>query len=566
MELNMAKGAEFDGRRFALTLLALVVATVVIKAAAVYLGVSWLTPQLLVLSLLMVSTQMGASGRKMLLYALGCVVALTLLAGAIPDATWDGNMYHKPAIVALHDGWNPWLFPEFSDWLKTRDEVYYAANVWQNNENSLWISHYPNLSWLYSAALMDVGFGWESGKSLSLILAVALYAYASQMLRQYELSTTSRTLISGLLVLCPPWIVQVVTNYVDGVTYVASTLIVVGILDKDRCVEVDSIIWCGLIILAGVKFTGALYAVLFVVPFLVIRRPSLRQICGWTLVGALALSHPYLNHLASGLNIGYPVTGSDRVLSGQVEEDVAHKVSLVALTRSLLARTSNGFEYSGEKVPGTLHAGEIGAAGSPDARHGGFGPWYSLALVFCFAAVVFAAYAGVRRKGIERKALMLLGAALFLAICTLIHPAAWWARYVPFFYTGVLLLAIFALTSGLPTARRLGMLSLIVLAGNAFLVMMGAAGYAKSYAIKKGYAVDRQVAATMSRDPKILVRAPEFVAFASLYHLRNSLGIQELMYEPADLGTSPGCTSGQSLGIWIGLAQFCEAPRNDIGQ
>ena len=64
---------------------------------------------------------------------------------------------------------------------------------------------------------------------------------------------------------------------------------------------------------------------------------------------------------------------------------------------------------------------------------------------------------------------MLLGAALFLAICTLIHPAAWWARYVPFFYTGVLLLAIFALTSGLPTARRLGMLSLIVLAGNAFL-------------------------------------------------------------------------------------------------
>lgn len=558
MESEVIGKNRFDGGRFAATLLCMVIGMVAVKAATVYLGGFQLAPYLLLLLLALFVLLSGEGQRRILLLAIFCVVGASLVAGAIPDATWDGNMYHKPAIIALHDGWNPWLFPEFSDWIKTRSELHYSAIVWQNNENSLWVSHYPNLSWLYAAALMDLGFGWESGKSLGLVVAMALYFYSRQMLLQYPMSRVLRELIAILLVACPPWLVQIVTNYVDGVTYIVSALIVLGILDKERRVEINVIIWSSFIILAGVKFTGALYAALFTVPFLLVRRPDVRQIAAWALLGAVVLSHPYLNHLVSGLNVGYPVTGSNRVLQGQVEEDVAQRTSLVALTRSLIARTSNGLDYPGSKVPGRLYPGEVVAAGSPDTRHGGFGPWYSLALLVGLAAVALAIIVGVRRRSITREGMMLLGAGLFLLLCVLIHPAAWWARYVPFLYVGLLLLMLFALSSDFLLARRLGVISLILLACNAVLVMIGAAGYAKNYAVLQGYAVDRQIVGSMSRNRTIQVRAPVFVAFSALYHLRETLGIQRLVYEPADLGTTPGCPVGKSLGVWIGLAQVCE--------
>jgi hypothetical protein len=89
--------------------------------------------------------------------AVTALVALALACNMLPDPTWDGNMYHKVAMSGVHDCWNPWRFPEFKDWIKTRSELYYSPSVWNGNQHATWGSHYPNLSWLFGAALMDSG-------------------------------------------------------------------------------------------------------------------------------------------------------------------------------------------------------------------------------------------------------------------------------------------------------------------------------------------------------------------------------------------------------------------------
>jgi len=148
---------------------------------------------------------------------------------------------------------------------------------------------------------MDFGFGWESMKSLGALLCIAVLMFGASVLA----ALTSRPLLSVaialLLALCPPLLAQLVTNYVDGASYAAIALIILACLSPRPQPGNNPTAWAGLILLAGLKFTGALYAVLLVIPFLAIRRPSIKEVLGWAAVGIFLLSHPYIHHVVAGL-------------------------------------------------------------------------------------------------------------------------------------------------------------------------------------------------------------------------------------------------------------------------
>ncbi|XMM85150.1 hypothetical protein WG628_01185 [Stenotrophomonas maltophilia] len=549
--------ATIDARRLATSMVALVITLSAAKALAVYSGVA--NAVFLIPALVLAWLWLRTPGRDWVPHAAIAVTALVVLAFAcnvLPDPTWDGNMYHKAAMSGLHDGWNPWRFPEFGDWIKTRSELYYSPSVWNGNQNATWVSHYPNLSWLFGAALMDFGFGIESGKALSGLLAVALGCQAYATLQQYaphRLATIGLTLAT---VLCAPLMTQLTNNYVDGATYSAVALVILSLLDRADTRRGNVVVWGSLVILAGLKFTGALYAAMLALPFLALKRPSIPQVLAWALVGALTLSHPYLNHLVSGKEIAYPVTSSNLVLRSQVEPRVLEAPRVLSLTASLFARTSNSLTFPGVKIPGKVNGDEMLSLGGPDARFAGFGPWFSLALLLSAAALACGVYADARCKAWRGPRVSLLLMSVLLVIMALLHTAPWWARYVPFLQLAMVLVLLYAWMSPLRVARVAAATACIALLVNGALVASSALLYSRDYAYRAGFSADRAIVSTLAHGDRVTVRAPQFVAFAALHHAEHDLGLPQLSYEAVTLDAL-NCDDRKEIGNWISLARVC---------
>ncbi|WP_353100024.1 hypothetical protein [Stenotrophomonas lactitubi] len=545
-----------DARIFSACIVALIVTMAAAKAVAAYCDTPfmvYLLPAAVVAGLYLCKPELR--WRSSVAAAAALLVAATLVSNAIPDPTWDGNMYHKVAMVALHDGWNPWRFPELADWMKAQHALEYSNAVWDSNIADSWISHYPNVSWLFGAAMMDYGFGWESAKAINLLLAVAMALYGSSVFRQWIASPWLRRLLTAGVVLCQPLLAQAATNYVDGMTYALCVLVLLALLDSNRGPAIRTLVWCSLILLAGLKFTGALYGVLLAVPFVLVFRPRIREMALWGVIGLGVLSHPYLNHVVSGLPVGYPVTSGDQILAGQAEKAMLAQSRPHALVTSLFSKASNSLEMPGLKVPGTIHAGEILISGSPDTRYSGFGPLFSLAALLGLIASL-AASIEAWRQGNLRSTWQLSACIGYVLLLTLIHAAPWWARYVPFLQFGLVIALLAGMRARAVWIRSTAIAGALVLLVNGLLVITGVGGYLGRVSVEQGLAMDRQITHRHLRDESVVIRSPAFIAFPAIYHARENLGLEQIEYDAIPLDQLD-CGDREELGTWIGLAKFC---------
>lgn len=561
--IHLDQSRPLVAQRLSTAIVLTIIAVVGGKALAVYSSVDmlsvWLPP---VAGLLLIFL---GGPRQWLSPAIGSVlllVVLALLAGTFPDPTWDGNMYHKPATVALHEGWNPWLTRDFTQWTHSQKAPYFSDAIWSGNQNAQWAGHYPNFSWLYGAVLMDYGFSWESGKSLSPALAIAVLFFATWTLSFYTPRRWMCITAAVLLAACPVVLAQMVSNYVDGATYAAITLATLSCLIPRSERPASTVGWSALIIIAGLKFTGALFSALLAIPFLWVRRPSPKQVVMWALLGSLILSHPYLNHLAKGLPIAYPVTGNAQIMANQAEPSMLEGSRPVTLMRSLFAHTSNTFEHPGLKIPGSFVLGEIQASGIPDARYAGFGPLFSAALVlalpiFPLLLLFGGGEAGLRAMPMTQK--KLVATVGFLLILVFVHAAPWWARYVPFLYTAVIILLFAGGVAPPPLTRMLAAAGTIVLFANLFLVSMGVRDYVRTAAVNSGTEIDHHVIAEVGPGDTLVVQSPTFMGFSAVYHFGMLAARNPVIYKPIELGKDD-CGSMQNLGSWVNLVRVCRLP------
>lgn len=549
--------ARIDSSTFAASVAGVIVTVSAAKAAASYCDV----PVMVFLLPVAVFALLWfyASDRRWvaaLAATVALLIATALVSNWLPDPTWDGNMYHKVALVALHDGWNPWRFPEFSDWLKTQSALEYSDKVWSSNIAASWISHYPNMSWLFGAALMDYGFGWESTKAIGTMMAVAIFFRSFSVFRQWIGRRAPSAILAVCVVLCQPLLAQITTNYVDGITYALFVLIMLALLDQERGTANRITVWCSLILLAGLKFTGALYGALLAVPFLFIYRPRFREMLLWGAIGLTTLSHPYLNHVVSGLPIGYPVTTGNQILAGQAEQAMLDQSRPQALLTSLFSKVSNDFTMPGLKIPGSVRSREIAMSGVPDTRYSGFGPLFSLAALLGLVAGVAAAVRAYRMNGWRDPTWKLHACIGFLLVLALIHAAPWWARYVPFLQFALVVALLAGIRTGPSWARGVAVAGAFILVVNGAMVLMGAGSYIHRASIEGGVAVDRQIIHRHLRGESVVIRAPAFMGFPAIYHAREVLHMDSIDYQAVSLDKLD-CDGREELGTWIALVKFC---------
>ena len=357
-----------------------------------------------------------------------------IISGAILDTTIDGQEYHFLAIQALANGWNPF---------------YHAApNFPLADQMSLpiWVDHYPIASWMVMGLEKAAGIPYAPAKGFSFTLMVASALIAASVLLRLGVALLPGFAIAGTAAANPITIVQLFTRMNDGVL-ASCILIIVSLAVAAVCLRRRGaflMILPLLIFALNLKFSaipiffaicGFICVAIYFAKGLRVAAIAAACLAATGIVGIFGIGFaPYTNNILQFGHPFYPIMGADGawdIMSSNTPPAIEAAGSSSAFWVSLFSHTTQGYAVPpSAKLPFMISIAEIRAAGGPDARVAGFGPFFSGAL-FLALALGIACFAQAR-SNIKVRVALLVGAAMLLI--TLVFPENWWARYVPQFW------------------------------------------------------------------------------------------------------------------------------------
>ena len=89
----------------------------------------------------------------------------TFVVTYIYDGTPDGNTYHKLAVGAMKNGWNP-VWTDVKDFNKDKGNPF---DILDDNVNTKWVNTYAKGSEIYGAVVYSFTNNIESGKSFNML-------------------------------------------------------------------------------------------------------------------------------------------------------------------------------------------------------------------------------------------------------------------------------------------------------------------------------------------------------------------------------------------------------------
>jgi len=177
----------------------------------------------------------------------------------------------------------------------------------------------------------------------------------------------------------------------------------------------------------------------------------------------------------------------------------------------LLSKSASDDSGAQLKVPGTLSIAELEGMHSPGLKTGGFGPLFSAAIVLALAGL-----AAVPAR--SAAAAIVVGAALVAV--SLVNPAPWWARYVPWlWFVPIGVLALLVLRGRGTVSRVLAGAMAFTCALNVTLCLGVSVAAAGLFTLQTW-----QTIAAASHWPRVAVEATDFPSVAG--------GTQDLSWVP----------------------------------
>lgn len=359
------------------------------------------------------------------------LVIVTILVGvSIYDISWDGQAYHKEALIRLKEGWNPFYKQLPSE------ETY-----------SIFLNHYGKGAEIPQAAIYAFLNRIEAGKATNALLAIASFCLcASLFARVTKLSRFKRYLLSSLIALNPIVINQMFTYYVDGqVASLLCCLIIASCLlfnnvDKFRLILLGSI----LIITVNIKFTAIGFAGVMILGLLiaflytkkvnqfkrVIITAAVSSIVGVCFVGF----NPYITNTIYHHAPFYPLTGKSAIdiMSSNYPKGFLEKNRFDKFIVSIFSHPDNidlkSKRHPRYKIPFTVTKRDVSNSVGFDTRIGGFGFLCGEIVLLSTVLLACILYLGRKERPICLGLTYVIGVLLFSVF---IFPEPWWARYVP---------------------------------------------------------------------------------------------------------------------------------------
>lgn len=391
---------------------------------------------------------------------LGCMILVACIycSSQVMDLSWDGNTYHKDAVGALKNGWNPIREDYISFYEKSglRDMDYIGGKI--ERTHGFWQTWYAKGMWYLSADIYALTNNIESGKCYTMIFMLILLGFVSKVIYLKQGSFSFSLLCGVLTAFTPVTIVQMFSYYNDGVLALLLSGVVISFcLLLDETIEMkktEKYIWICLFLclLIQVKFTGLAYGGVFCIllyAIFLIKKWKTKELVEirnsvtiFTLLCVISIGvvgfNPYVTNTLNTGNPFYPLLGKDKVDIVSYNEPVSFHSSgtITKFVKSLFSETANINEASGKepkwKLPFTTNRQEWNYLDQVDVRIGGYGILFSgIFLISIF--IIFSAFIHLRKM--KNPWFIVCSGILFVLIVLCITISeSWWARYSPYLY------------------------------------------------------------------------------------------------------------------------------------
>ncbi len=390
-----------------------------------------------------------------------------ILSKSFYDISWDGQVYHQEAVIQLANGWNP--FHQISP----PEEVH-----------NIWLTHYAKGSWVDAAALYQLTHSIETSKAFNILFIISSFFLGiSALINLPTINLTQALILSGLLAFNPVSVCQSLSFYIDGqqASLLLSLLAISYLLIvRSEYITLLIVVYlANICILTNIKFTGLVYASIFIfslIVWLLIKRNSQLAV-KVVIVGSFSLLlgvgfigyNPYVTNTLYKHHPFYPLVGANKIdiISTNIPKNFIGKNRLEKLFLSIFSESANTYppDASNLKLPLTIQSiKEREYFTSNDVRVAGFGPLFSGAIILSLIACLLS----LRRDLSKTRMTVLLASLLMSSI--LINPEAWWARYVPQLWMLPLLFSILALSLKSNILNFLGYGIIVVLLANILMV------------------------------------------------------------------------------------------------
>lgn len=436
-----------------------------------------------------------------------CVVAGTLivlliiivLSGKVVDVSWDGNTYHKDAVGALKNGWNPYQedYITFYKNSRLRDMDYLDDKI--ELTKGFWQTYYAKGTWYIAADIYAMTGQISNGKAYTIMIMFVLFGLVLPYLTEKKLEIIEAVL-GGILVSCTPvTLIQMFSYYNDGVLALLLETIIISflILMDQRCERgmVEKYLWVctSIMIIIQVKFTGLGYAgffcaLLFVFwAYRLFKEKKYKEIGSAVMIFAATVIfsvvvvgwNPYVTNALEKGNPFYPLAGEGKVdiVSYNQPASFEKKNTIEKLVTSLFSYTDNIQKASGMepkwKIPFHITKTELEKLSQIDLRIAGFGVLFSGILLLSILCII-----GVWRKLYRSKkniAWIVLGfLGVIIGLLSGISES-WWARYSPYLYFVPLVALVLACLydKGIWKQYVSKVIMLLLLLNSAFVVFYG---------------------------------------------------------------------------------------------
>lgn len=378
------------------------------------------------------------------------------------DLTVDGNAYHKTAIAFMKNGWNP-LYEDMKEFQKTNDKVYKLP---EDNNQDLWVEHYPKATWVLAANIYNMTNNIESGKCITLIFAIMLLIIGYNCLKKI-LDKKWSSIIAILLAFSPIVLTQIFSYYVDGIMGMMFTieLLILMLMNVKEKIDIKTYISLVSIcaIFVNLKFTGLLcsgvVAAVYYFYNLIVNRKDKEFLTIFkrlTILFVIVFStsiflvgaNSYIKNTIDHKNPLYPLIGKDKVdiITTMQPKSFKNKSDIEKFFISVFSKTENvTYEYEPTlKLPIRVYRSELKQFEAPDVRIGGFGPLFALIFI---TEIIIGTYLIIVMYKKEKQNIKYISLPILTIIISMILIGeGWWARYVPQFYLitlGVLILLIY---------------------------------------------------------------------------------------------------------------------------
>jgi hypothetical protein len=464
---------------FGINLLSLVTSNLVGASLLMLMGFNALEYSLLIAVLVtMVVCWTGVSRwfteRRVLWWLVQMGLCVVVLVGAVAissqwwDTTNDGQTYHTDGILSLAEGWNPYRTPE------PPDSIY-----------PLWVGFFSKGPWVNAASLYRLTGTIEAGKAFQLILFVASLAIAWSVFgSQPHLPRQHAAVLSILLALNPVVVCQLLNFYVDGQLASCLTILICLMWLLDR--SYDGFVLFALcmvsLLIVNLKLNGVIYLAIlaggYVLWLWVHRRPErMRVTLSLLAAGLFAVVvvgyNPFISrYLTNFLSKGDPFYPTDLhsliLVKTNTPSDLLDKDRFSRLAMSLFSQSQVSLDPTTFKIPFTVSPQEFVNFRFPDTRVGGFGPWFSGALLLSLGLGLATLWQA--RHTLKRLSFPVL-LLILIAISIISSDQGWWPRYAPQLWViPIIIVALVLSTAVSQWLSRGAVLVILVLFINAAII------------------------------------------------------------------------------------------------